>query len=94
MMHIVTYKVCPPARIPVRYVLVETGCSSKHAILLSLRVKVERRIAREFLLTVIVPCEMKGNSLDSMLDILVVHDVYCDLQSLYNYSYSSQIVLG
>ena len=46
----------------------------------------------EFSLTVI-PCEMKGNSLDTMLDI-VVHDAYCDLQSLLHCSYSSQIVLG
>ena len=90
-----TYKVCPPARIPRRQVCIETGGSKKDSILLSFGIKVERRNACEFSLTVIVPCEMKGNySLDTMFDILVVHDAYCDLQSLYNCSYSSPIGLG
>ena len=46
MMHsIVTYKVCTSARIPVRQVLVETGCLPEHGMLLSLGIKVERRNA-------------------------------------------------
>ena len=94
MMHIVTYKACTSAHIPARQVLVETGCFTEHGTLLSLLgINVKRRNACEFSLTTI-PCKMKGNSLDTMFDILVVHDAYCDLQSLYNCLYPSLIGLG
>jgi hypothetical protein len=93
MMHIVTYKFYTSARILRRQVWIETGCSKEHVTLLSLVIKVESRNACEFSLTAI-PCEMKGNSLDTMFDILVVHDAYCDLHSLYLCSHSSQRGLG
>ena len=93
MMHILTYKLYTTARIPVRQVLVETGCFSEHGSLsVSLGINVERRNACEFSLTAI-PCEIKGSSLDTMFDILV-HDAYFDLQIVYHCSYPSQIGPG
>ena len=79
---------------PAGKVLVKRSRTIEHGTLLSLLgIKVERRNACEFSLTAI-PSEMKGNSLDTMFDILVVHDAYCDLQSLYHCSHSSPIGLG
>ena len=42
MMHILTYKLYTTARIPVRQVLVETGCFIEHKTLLSFEIKMER----------------------------------------------------
>ena len=60
-MHIVTYKACTSAHIPVRQVLVKTGGLHEHGILyVSFGINVERSNACEFSLTAI-PCEMKDN---------------------------------
>ena len=87
MMLILTYKECNFARIPARQVCIETGCKSKHHILLY-HLESKWKEMHEFSLTAI-PCKIKGNSLDTMIDIRVVHDAYWYLQSLYRCSYPS-----